>query len=103
MALDSKHVFSNESERANEKLYGDFKMKKSFGLHGFYTTITQHFKSLKTARFQSTWSGNSGSDSLLKMNENEEEHCCVKTCKIRNAILGYPDEHVYTNSLLKVN
>ena len=38
-----------------------------------------------------------------KMNENEGKHCCVKTCKIRNAIHGNPDKHVYTNSLLKVN
>ena len=27
------HMYSNEAER---DMYGDFKVKKSFGLHGFY-------------------------------------------------------------------
>ena len=36
MAVDPLHKYSNESERANKDIYDDFKIKKPFGLHGFY-------------------------------------------------------------------
>ena len=34
MAIDPYHTYSNESERPNWGIYGDFKLKKIFGLHG---------------------------------------------------------------------
>ena len=36
MAVDPWHRYSNESERADYGIYGDFKVKKTFGLHGFF-------------------------------------------------------------------
>ena len=36
-------MHSNESERANEDICDDFKIKKPFGLYGSYT-IFQRFK-----------------------------------------------------------
>ena len=35
MAVDPELRYSNEVERANQDIY-DFKLKKPFGLHGFY-------------------------------------------------------------------
>ena len=42
MAVDPYHRYSNESERANEDIYDDFKLKKHFGYDVFYKLI-QHF------------------------------------------------------------
>ena len=33
-------MYSNESERANEDIYNDFKLKKPFGLHGLLNNIS---------------------------------------------------------------
>ena len=44
MAVDPWHRYSNESERANEDIYDDFKLKKNtFGYDVFYKII-QRFK-----------------------------------------------------------
>ena len=40
MALDPGHKYSNKSERANWDIYDDFKLEKTFGPHGLYTTIS---------------------------------------------------------------
>ena len=36
MAVDPKHRYSNESERADQDNNDDFKLKKNFGLHDLY-------------------------------------------------------------------
>ena len=36
MAVDPQHRYSNESERLNEDIYDDFKMKKPLDLHELY-------------------------------------------------------------------
>ena len=42
MVVDPKHRYSNESERANEDIYDDFKLKKkAFGLHGFWKNFAE--------------------------------------------------------------
>ena len=33
MAVDPQHIYSNESERANEDIYDDLKLKTPFGFH----------------------------------------------------------------------
>ena len=33
-------MYSNESERANEDIYDDLKLKKPFGFHGLYKNIS---------------------------------------------------------------
>ena len=43
MAVDPYHRYSNKSEWASEDIYDDFKLKKPFGLQGFYINI-QRFK-----------------------------------------------------------
>ena len=40
MAVDPKHRYSNEAERANWDIYDDFNLKKPFGLHGLYQNIS---------------------------------------------------------------
>ena len=35
-----RSVDVNEEERADWEIYNDFKLKKLFGLHGFYTNIS---------------------------------------------------------------
>ena len=39
MAVDPYHRYSNESERADEGIYDDLKLKKSFGCDFFYKLI----------------------------------------------------------------
>ena len=34
------HRYLNESERANKAIYNDFKLKKPFGPHGLYESIS---------------------------------------------------------------
>ena len=38
MDIDPRHWHSNESGKASEDVYDDFKMKKPFGLYGLYNT-----------------------------------------------------------------
>ena len=38
--LDPYHRYSNESEKANQDIYDDFKMKLLFDLHGLYKNIS---------------------------------------------------------------
>ena len=33
-------MYSNESERDNQDIYDDFKLKKNFGLHGLHKNIS---------------------------------------------------------------
>ena len=48
MAVDPKHSYSTEPEKASWGIYDDFKLWKLFGLHGFYE-IFQRFKGFKSA------------------------------------------------------
>ena len=36
MPINPKHRYSNESERANWDIYDNFKLKRTFDLHGLY-------------------------------------------------------------------
>ena len=40
MVVDPSHMYSNESERANEDIYADFKLKKPFGFHNLHKKIS---------------------------------------------------------------
>ena len=40
MAVDPYNKYSNEAERASKDIYDDFKLKKTFGLHGLYKNIS---------------------------------------------------------------
>ena len=40
MPVDPSDRYSNEVERANEKIYDDFKLKHPFALHGLYNNIS---------------------------------------------------------------
>ena len=44
MAVDSQHRYSNESERANEDIYDDFKLKKPHLVTMFFYKFIQRFK-----------------------------------------------------------
>ena len=41
MAVDQYHRYSNDSERANQHMYVDFKLKKPFSFHGLYKNMSE--------------------------------------------------------------
>ena len=43
MAVDPYHRYSNESERANEDIYDDFKLKKPHLVAKFFYKLVQGF------------------------------------------------------------
>ena len=40
MAVLPWHMYSKESERPNEEIYDDFKLREPFDLHGLYESIS---------------------------------------------------------------
>ena len=40
IAIDKWHRCWNETERVNQDIYAEFKLKKPFGLHGLYESIS---------------------------------------------------------------
>ena len=39
MTVDTSHGYANEAERGSQDIYDDFKLEKTFGLHGSYRNI----------------------------------------------------------------
>ena len=51
MAVDPLHRYSNEAETANWDIYDDFKLEKTFSLHGLYKYIS----ALRVLKGQIKW------------------------------------------------
>ena len=51
MAVDPQHRYSNETERTDQDIYDDFKLKKTTLVSMLYTEIIERFKGLSITTY----------------------------------------------------